>query len=108
MKKILTYMIAAAVLTACSTTRRVPDGDQLYTGIKSMTFVDEDKYAATETGQIAIEEITYALDYPPNGSFASSSSLKTFSIGLWIYNTFCNSKKGVGKWIFYGTSRSRK
>ena len=105
MKKILTYMIAAAVLTACSTTRRVPDGDQLYTGIKSMKFVDEDKYAATETGQTAIEEITYALDYPPNGSFASSSSLKTFSIGLWIYNTFYNSKKGVGKWIFdkFGT-----
>ena len=105
MKKILTYVIFVALLTACSTTRRVADGEQLYTGIKRMDFVDQKLYAAAETGEIAIEEITYALDYPPNGSFASSSSLKTFSIGLWIYNTFYDSEKGIGKWLFktFGT-----
>ena len=105
MRKILTYILVAAIVTACSTTRRVPDGEQLYTGIKSMKFIDAEKYASSETGETAIEEITYALDYPPNGSFASSSSLKTFSIGLWIYNTFYDSKEGIGKWLFktFGT-----
>ena len=105
MKKILIYIIAATLLTACSSTRRVPDGEQLYTGIKSMKFIGQDKYASTETGELAVEEITYALDYAPNGSFAGSSSLKTFSIGLWIYNTFYDSEKGIGRWLFktFGT-----
>ena len=99
-KKILTYTLLAVLLTACSTTRHIPDGEQLYTGIKSMDFIDEGKDADSETGQLAVEEITYALDYPPNGSLASSSSLKMFSVGLWFYNTFYNSKKGIGKWLF--------
>lgn len=100
MKKALAYILAALLFTACSTTRRIPEGEQLYTGIKSMEFVDADKNAVTETGQTAIEEITYALDYAPNGSLLGSSSLKAFSIGLWIHNTFYNSKKGLGKWLF--------
>ena len=99
------YILAALLLTACASTKRIPDGEQLYTGIKGMEFADAEENALSPTGQTAMEEIAYALDYPPNGSFAGSSSLKTFSIGLWIYNTFYNSKGGIGKWLFkkFGT-----
>ena len=96
----ITYILLAVMLTACSSTRHVPEGEQLYTGIESMEFIDEEKFAGSPTGQIAVEEITYALDCPPNGSLAGSSSLRMPSVGLWFYNTFHKSEKGIGKWLF--------
>ena len=99
-RKLITYTLLAVMLTACSSTRHIPEGEQLYTGIKSMDFIDESKFAGSQTGQLAVEEITYALECPPNGSLAGSSSLRMPSVGLWFYNTFHNSKKGIGKWLF--------
>ncbi|MBO7290005.1 MAG: BamA/TamA family outer membrane protein [Bacteroidaceae bacterium] len=105
-KKSILYILLAVMLAACSTTRHIPEGEQLYTGIKSMNFINEDKFTDSETGRLAVEEITAALDYPPNGSLAGSSSLRTFSVGLWFYNTFHDSKKGIGRWLFdkFGTT----
>ena len=40
-RRILIYTLLAALLTACSTTRRIPEGEQLYTGIKKMEFIGE-------------------------------------------------------------------
>ena len=99
-RKLITYTLLAVMLTACSSTRHIPESEQLYTGIKSMDFIDESKFAGSQTGQLAVEEITYALECPPNGSLAGSSSLRMPSVGLWFYNTFHNSKKGIGKWLF--------
>lgn len=99
-RKILIYTLLAALLTACSTTRRIPEGEQLYTGIKKMEFIGEKEFAQSETGKTAVEEISSALSYAPNGSFVGSSSIKGFSVGLWFYNTFYNSKRGIGKWLF--------
>ena len=99
-KKIYIYTLLAVIINSCSTTKHIPEGEQLYTGIKRMEFVDEEKYAGSKTGKLAAEEITYALECPPNGSLANSSSIRTFSVGLWFYNTFYNSKKGIGKWLF--------
>lgn len=104
--KILIYTLLAAMLTACSTTRRIPEGEQLYTGIKEMQFIGEKEFTQSETGKTAVEEISSALSYAPNGSFVGSSSIKGFSVGLWFYNTFYNSKRGIGKWLFdkFGSS----
>ncbi len=99
-RKILTYTLLSILLTACSTTRYIPEGEQLYTGIKSMNFVDSDKNAETQTGETALDEVTYALDYAPNGSLFGSSTLKSFPVGLWFYNAFYESKDAVGKWLF--------
>lgn len=99
-RRILIYTLLAALLTACSTTRRIPEGEQLYTGIKKMEFIGEKEFAQSETGKTAVEEISSALGYAPNGSFVGSSSIKGFSVGLWFYNTFYNSKRGIGKWLF--------
>ncbi|MBQ8694032.1 MAG: hypothetical protein IJ513_00110, partial [Bacteroidaceae bacterium] len=68
-RKILIYTLLAALLTACSTTRRIPEGEQLYTGIKKMEFIGEKEFAQSETGKTAVEEISSALSYAPNGSF---------------------------------------
>ncbi len=88
------------MLAACSTTKLIPDGEQLYTGMKSTEFVGKKKYAATATGKSAIEEVTYALDCAPNGSLLGSSRWRALPIGLWWYNAFRNSKSMLGKWFF--------
>lgn len=94
------YLFIAATLIACSTTRHIDDGEQLYTGIKKIEISGEKEYASSPTGQQAIAEVKAALACPPNGSLAGSSSIKTFSLGLWWHNTFYNSKSRVGKWFF--------
>lgn len=99
-KRIIIYTLLATMLTACSTTRHIPNGEQLYTGIESIDFVDEKENAAGATGQLAVQEITSVLSYAPNGSVAGSSTFRTFSPGLWFYNTFYNSKGSIGKWLF--------
>lgn len=100
MKRDLIITILALLLTACSTTRFIPDGEQLYTGIKEIEFVGKDKYAGTTTGETAMEEVSYALDCAPNGSIAGSSSLRGLPVGLWWYNAFHKSESMVGKWFF--------
>lgn len=98
--RFIIYTMLAALLTACSSTKHIPEGEQLYTGIKKIEFIDEKQFAVSETGKTAINEISSALSYAPNGSFMGSSSIKTVSLGLWFYNRFYNSKSGIGKWFF--------
>ena len=45
MKKSITYILLAVLLAACSTTRYVPDSEQLYTGIEKMEFTDAEANA---------------------------------------------------------------
>ena len=98
--RFIIYTLLTALLTACSSTKHIPEGEQLYTGIKKIEFIDEKQFAVSETGKTAINEISSALSYAPNGSFMGSSSIKTVSLGLWFYNRFYNSKSGIGKWFF--------
>ena len=98
--RFIIYTLLTALLTACSSTKHIPEGEQLYTGIKKIEFIDEKQFAVSETGKTAINEISSALNYAPNGSFMGSSSIKTVSLGLWFYNRFYNSKSGIGKWFF--------
>ena len=92
--------LAAALLASCSTTRNLPEGETLYTGIKQMTFVDAKEHAATPIGEEAMNEIAAALDCPPNASIAGSSKYRSLPVGLWVYNRFVDSKGKIGRWIF--------
>lgn len=92
------------LLASCSTTSNLPEGEILYTGIKSTTIHDKKK---TYAESIAIAEVEGALAYAPNGSFMGSSSLRTpFPIGLWIHNAFINQENNkFEKWLLksFGT-----
>ena len=100
MRRSAIYLLAAMLLAACSTTKHIEDGEQLYTGIKSIEITGEEHYAASPTGQQAIEEVIAALDCAPNGAIAGSSTYRGFPFGLWWYNAFRNSKSRAGKWLF--------
>ncbi|MDL2278833.1 hypothetical protein LJC57_09600, partial [Parabacteroides sp. OttesenSCG-928-G07] len=86
------------VLSGCSTTKNLPEGETLYTGIKKLEIVDPDR---SKEGDAALQEVEGALSYPPNNSlFGSSTTRIPFPVGLWIYNGFQKYNKGIGKWIF--------
>ncbi len=106
MRKNILYIVLATILAACSTTQHIPDGEQLYTGIKNIDIAGGKEYASTDIGEQAVSEVIAALACEPNGSLAGSSSIKGFPIGLWWYNTFYNSKSRVGRWFFntFGTA----
>lgn len=91
-------IISAILLAACSTTKNLPEGELLYTGQLPMVIKND---TATSVGETAIEEVEAALATAPNNSFMGSSSIRTpLPFGLWFYNAFSKSEKGIGKWIF--------
>lgn len=96
---IIYVLCVACLLSACSTTSHLPEDEVLYTGIQK-TSVHGKKGTATET--VALEEVTAALAYKPNGSLLGSSSKRSpLQIGLWLYNAFVDKPQtGLNKWIF--------
>ena len=88
------------LFTSCSTTKNLPEGEILYTGIDKLEVLNEDE---TEAGALALTEVEAALAYAPNNAIFGSSSMRwPLPVGLWVYNGFekYQNKKGVGRWIF--------
>lgn len=88
------------LLTSCYPTKFVSEGQQLYSGQKSLKV---DNQGSGSTYEAAMEEIEAALAKAPNGALLGSSSVKAktpFPVGLWIYNAYMDSEKGLGKWLF--------
>ncbi|MBP7857139.1 MAG: BamA/TamA family outer membrane protein [Prevotella sp.] len=98
-KVLLTAIAVLALITSCSTTKSIPEGDQLYTGLKPI------EYQASEKGEHFIatqEELEAALATAPNGALFGSSSIRTpLPIGLWVWNEFVGSESFIGKWLLH-------
>ncbi len=78
-------------LAGCSTTRKVPQDELLYTGLKGVKYVPDTLRLPTGLK----EAITEAVDVPPNK--------KTFFIlpvGLWAYNNLPDSAGGFKGWLY--------
>lgn len=90
-------LISAVVITSCSTTSAIPDGEQLYTGMKSTKYENYEKNDHFITTQ---EELEYVLATKPNAAlFGSSTYRSPFPIGLWIWNAFSNDSTAFSRWI---------
>jgi len=93
-------ILLCCILAGCSTTKNLPEGEILYTGIDKLEVLNEDK---TPAGVTALTEVEAALAYAPNNAIFGSSSIRwPLPIGLWVYNDFVKyqDKKGPGRWIF--------
>ena len=106
LKNVIWLAMLCLIGVSCSTTKNLPEGEILYTGIDRMEVVNEDK---TLAGITALTEVEAALAYAPNNAIFGSSSMRwPVPFGLWVYNNFerYQNKKGVGRWIFdhLGTS----
>lgn len=97
---VIAALFTALILlsSACSTTKNLPEGEVLYTGIEKTIVTHEDETAA---GDEALAEVKAALAYPPNNALLGSSSIRfPIPFGLWVYNAFVNKKGKLGRWIF--------
>lgn len=85
------------VAAACSTTSALPEGEQLFTGLKKISYTGyepSDYATATQT------EIESVLASAPNGALFGSSYYRTpFQWKLWVWNAFSQSESGVAKWL---------
>lgn len=90
-------LIVVFLMSSCSTTKNIPEGDQLFVGLTKINYSSNDKgnhYDETK------EEVEASLATAPNGALFGSSYYRTpFPYGLWIWNAFSKSKKAVPKWI---------
>ncbi|MCR4764854.1 MAG: BamA/TamA family outer membrane protein [Bacteroidaceae bacterium] len=97
--KNILLLLVALLVSACSVTKNLPEGELLYIGQKPMLIQGNDSLG--DVGTLALEEVTAALATAPNNALLGSSSVRIpFPIGLWIYNAYAKSEKGLGKWIF--------
>lgn len=84
-------------LAACSSTKSIPEGDQLYIGLEDIKYNVPEKGEHFSATQVELEA---ALATAPNASLFGSSRIRSpFPIGLWIWNEFVGSKDGIGKWM---------
>ncbi len=91
------FFLAGQLFTGCSSTSALKDGEQLFTGLKPIEYVGNEKGGYVDTVK---EEMEYALASAPNGALLGSSYYRTpFPVRLWIWNAFSQSEGGVAKWI---------
>lgn len=95
-KYIAYFLPIAAFFSACSSTKSIPEGDQLFTGVEKIDYVTDNKdshFASTK------EEVDAALATAPNGAIFGSGIRSPFPIGLWVWNEFTGKDDGFSKWM---------
>ena len=90
--------VILAVMASCSTTRRLPEGEILYTGVKKVDYqTDRD----TRLAEGVSDDISEAVKVKPNYSLLGSASIRyPFPLGLWVYNNWPNPPGGFKHWIY--------
>ena len=90
-------LVLPLVLLSCSTTKNVPEGDQLFTGLTKISYGDHDKSTHFSDTR---DEVEAALATAPNGALFGSSYYRTlFPYSLWIWNWADGSSGKLKKWM---------
>ena len=93
----LLLCLCVVLLASCSMTKNIPDDDQLFTGLKKITYENYEKNDNFITTQ---EEVEAALATAPNGSlFGSSYHRMPFSFGLSVWNAYAHKDTKFAKWM---------
>ena len=94
---VLAALVCAAA-TSCSTTKRIPEGEQLYIGVKDID-VEAPQWEKVPDG--VKTQLTSAVGVPPNNALFKSPKYRIpFPLGLWVYNNWDNPKKGLKHWLY--------
>lgn len=98
-KSVFIAVVAAIALVAvsCSTTRRLPEGEILYTGVKKVDVVTADGLPAPSG---MVDDVKAAVKVAPNNCLISPSIRYPFPLGLWVYNNWPNPEKGFRHWLY--------
>ena len=98
MKRYLLYIFTALLLASCSTTRRLPHGEQLYTGVKKVAIASSPDGQAIPPG--LADQLKETVDVAPNNYIKMLHWRYPFPLGLWVYNNWPNPDHGFKHWIY--------
>lgn len=94
----LIAVACAAMLAGCSTTKRIPEGEQLYIGVKKIDIKAPEGEKVPEMVEAKLSE---AVSVPPNNALFKSAKYRIpFPIGLWVYNNWDDPGKGFKHWLY--------
>lgn len=86
------------LLSACSVTALLPEGEQLYIGVGKTQILNQDH---SKQGKEAIEAAKKEVNVPPNDSFLGSARYRfPFHFGLWVYNSYRDDSTFLGRKIY--------
>ena len=94
--RLAAILLVTAIVAGCSTTRRIPADEQLYTGVKSFD-VKKDADGQPFPGDVR-DELYQAVAVKPNNALTPSFRYP-FPLGLWVYNNWPDPGKGLVKWL---------
>ncbi|MGL4292317.1 MAG: BamA/TamA family outer membrane protein [Bacteroidales bacterium] len=95
--RIISCLLAIVILIcSCSTTKKLPQGEVLYTGIKNLELLAP---SGQEIDPQAKSQVEQTLKVDPNNTVLGIHIPIPF--GLWMYNWLkTDKKKGFKKWLF--------
>ncbi len=94
------YAVIALILAAsCSTTKRLRPDETLYTGVKKLQINSTD---GEKLPTAMLDEVKQAINVKPNNPmpFMSPYMRTPFPIGLWVYNNWSDSARGLKGWLY--------
>ena len=97
MNRYIPVLLAAVLFAACSTTKRLAEGEQLYTGVKKMNI---EPPAGMKLPAAVESEIRSSLSVKPNNPLYSPYVRTPFPIGLWVYNNFYRGDSVRQSWLY--------
>lgn len=83
--------------SACSTTKKLAEGEVLYVGVKIMKIETPAKVKLNGTQKSGV---TGPLSVKPNNPLYSPYVRTPFPIGLWVYNWNIKKEKGFKWWLY--------
>ncbi|MGM9827477.1 MAG: BamA/TamA family outer membrane protein [Muribaculaceae bacterium] len=85
------------LVCACSTTRRLEEGEVLYTGVKKVDYVPD---TASHLSNDLKDDIYDDVFVAPNNYLKLLNWHYPFPLGLWVYNNWPNPEKGFRHWLY--------
>ena len=92
-------LVLAFMLASCSTTKRLTEGQTLYTGVSKMK-IESMEPKGKVPGSVR-SAVRAPLNVKPNNPLVSPYLRTPLPIGLWAYNSlYTEKKKGFGAWMY--------
>lgn len=92
-------LLVMAVAASCSTTKKLTEGETLYTGVKKFN-IEPTNNEKLPSGMVS--DMKEAINVAPNNPMPLLSPYMRipFPLGLWVYNNISDSAKGFKGWIY--------
>ena len=98
LQRLLLAAVPLLVAVSCSTTRRLADGEVLYTGVSKFSVNTPSDSVAVPGGLRS--QLDQIINVKPNNPLFSPYVRTPFPIGLWVYNNWNDSAGGLKGWLY--------